>query len=599
MKRALSSANIKGRSAAKTREQVERLCSLHGLLASTNSAASAACSSSSFSPPQTRTGGFPPDMLCRICDRVASRSVQGLRCCIERVDAANEGASDEVIAKVSRTIMKNIDDTVRTLLALRLTSQYVAPVLHPHSNHWRELLHVFHQCSDMHCRDVAAAVKEVREGRLSPMRACVLVTTTGCEVCNAKRIRKVRWPFGMRCCDSCLKDMTISDFRIWERYRVNRDQLRAHSLPFVSADLYAPRVGSYTLHFYMGTDVLHLLRRLHEIPFASLEEAYEHIHRDALAYGRAVERRNQEMFHAVSDAIRRSETSVDLNIPLPENIQGLRWTSSSFDAACKKPPNDAPHLLPPRRGHFLDRVAAQYIEPVLKRRGRDRELEYEKYERDVERPWVRALLFDRAEQKGRVVYEEEDVVDWAFVRLKARTQPTYSDRLAAAGLSKSVPPHVLDVFDSDRAMHEFQAAISNDDSGTSEILDQALKLSLIIRQLKRSKLGIQLVKMMHEFPCSSDTRWYIRHPHPDPHHHEQRTYVVRFAEIVLRAHGPSYEPDGSDLMLLDALPSLNPIFPQGVLFNEHNGTFACPCGRMGLRSIRSFVDHLRGSIAHR
>jgi hypothetical protein len=378
LKHALSVAKVKGRSSAKTREQAEAMCEQHGLVVLADEA-------QKQPPPQE----LPLDMQYEICDKVAFGTVHALQAML---DAANQKKSADVYvdaddwdqqqtasestrkerSKVTRTIMKSVDETTRALMAMRGTCKSVAAILHPKSTHWNALLQVFRRCSEMHVRDVETAVRHVEEERLTPLRACVLVTTTGCEICGAKRIRKVQWPFGGRSCNDCLQRITTSDFRIRERYLIKADELRAYNLPFVWADMYAPRVGSYRLNFYLDRDVLRLLRAKHGSDFASLDAAYKYIHRERLAYERLVEERNEDMMRTVLTAMseRLSARSISTSTD-GMNVAKMQDASQTFREACKKPPSYRPHEVqeggkPRKRGRqvssdskFLGKVVDQ------------------------------------------------------------------------------------------------------------------------------------------------------------------------------------------------------------------------------------------------
>ena len=48
-------------------------------------------------------------------------------------------------------------------------------------------------------------------GKWGPRRSLTLIARVGCEICGKPRIRKV-YPFGVRCCDSCLKENTVCEY---------------------------------------------------------------------------------------------------------------------------------------------------------------------------------------------------------------------------------------------------------------------------------------------------------------------------------------------------------------------------------------------------
>lgn len=361
LKQALRSAKVRGRSRARTHEQALALCAKHGLLESL------AAASRNRGQEQEKRQELPFDMLCEICTNLVAVTVnflsqEAVKVREARVFQETDQAasvknsrlnSRSTAQSVARKVMKYADDTTKSLLALRLTSKLFASMLHPKSEHWNTLLRVFNECSetDMHARDAPSAVRSVEEGRLTPLRACVLVTTTGCEACGAKRIRKVQWPFGARLCEKCLFEHTTSDFRIWERYRLSKHNLVHKVLPSVSRDLYSPRVGSYRLTFYLNRHVLQLLRETHGLPFVSLREAHDYVHRDRIAYERDLSTRNDEFFKAIEERLTDrilpmygNESTALLEKITTGRVPLMRTISRTFHEACKNFPAIRPQF---------------------------------------------------------------------------------------------------------------------------------------------------------------------------------------------------------------------------------------------------------------
>jgi hypothetical protein len=111
------------------------------------------------------------------------------------------------------------------------------------------------------------ALEAVREGRIDAARALRLVGMTGCQLCGAPRIRKVHWEFRVRCCQACLEENTVSDWRLREELGVVVSASLADAADAADAagaagaagaahstvEMYGPR-GAYTLKFYWRDD---------------------------------------------------------------------------------------------------------------------------------------------------------------------------------------------------------------------------------------------------------------------------------------------------------------------------------------------------------
>ena len=79
-----------------------------------------------------------------------------------------------------------------------------------------------------------------------------------CQICNVNKTRKVYQEYGgVRCCQSCLKQQTISDYRLRTEFNVPQQLL--DSLQSVEKTLWAQRVGSYTLQFYWIPHILPII----------------------------------------------------------------------------------------------------------------------------------------------------------------------------------------------------------------------------------------------------------------------------------------------------------------------------------------------------
>ena len=224
---------------------------------------------------------LPTDMLTEIVDR-------GILCEITRLEHVLSVGYSTVMTKAK--FIKCLRHMVDLLCSLSrvnremhrfATSSRCAP-------HWEALLRFWASCEDEHLvtgRDVKTAL-EAAEAVPAPVpaleergnvavsaskartyaykRALLLVAGTGCQICGAARVRKVRWGYlehgqGVRCCKPCLIDRTVSDYRLINDFGLCYHPRRSFILdeaPHVMTELYSPRIGGYTLNFYWIADVL-------------------------------------------------------------------------------------------------------------------------------------------------------------------------------------------------------------------------------------------------------------------------------------------------------------------------------------------------------
>ena len=263
LRRALTDASVKGRSAAKTRAEMERLCAQHGLLGLTLDDNKVVLA---LAVPE-----LPDDVLNIVCMRVASTTVEQLIALCEANRRAKEGYQPDA------RVLKAAETTTRTLMSMCCSSRMFYETLEPNAEPWSKLLHVFVMCSNLHAREAHMAQDLVNKGKLTPKRALELVVCTGCELCRAKGIRKVHWPFKVRCCQECLYSCTISTYRLTTDFSITDKQLRY--LPKTEAMMYRPGVGSFSCHFVWTDDAVTALSEHYGMSFAKLRDAYEYVQR--------------------------------------------------------------------------------------------------------------------------------------------------------------------------------------------------------------------------------------------------------------------------------------------------------------------------------
>jgi len=156
---------------------------------------------------------------------------------------------------------------------------------------WKTLLHLLITCYEARPvvgKDVSSAFRYA-DAACSYKRAVLLLTRSGCQICDGKpRTRKVHWEMmdgrGVRCCQECLEEWTVSDYRLVNDFalvhEINDEALQQllNDMPHSKTQLYAPHFGSYTLRFYWIPSVLVRLGLVADITAAdvmTLQEAVE------------------------------------------------------------------------------------------------------------------------------------------------------------------------------------------------------------------------------------------------------------------------------------------------------------------------------------
>lgn len=261
---ALSDAGVKGRSAAKSRGELERLCAKNGLLGlkiDENDKVALA-----YEVPE-----LPDDVLVTVCMRVAYTAVERL----EAMWRTSGDAEDEGHHQAAARVLAAAESTTKTLMTMHCSSRIFAETLEPDAEPWRRLLDVFATCSNLHGREARTAQALARGGQLTPKRALELVACTGCELCRINGIRKVYWPFRWRCCQDCLRGHTISTYRLTRDFGVKDEQLR--HLPSMEVEMYRPQVGSFTCTFVKKKDAVPVLSEHYAMGFGTLADAYAHV----------------------------------------------------------------------------------------------------------------------------------------------------------------------------------------------------------------------------------------------------------------------------------------------------------------------------------
>lgn len=185
----LGAAGVRGASRA-NRAELLSLCERHNVDSRKNSS----------EPARARWADLPTDLLLEVARHSTDAELRVLR------SAASDGAA---CLKAAATICRTLAglggacrQTRRLVLMARGTGM------------WDEALRAFAARDADHGRDGQRAQGCAGRGTASHARALCLVARTGCELCGAARVRKVHWGFGVRCCQPCLYERTISEYRL-------------------------------------------------------------------------------------------------------------------------------------------------------------------------------------------------------------------------------------------------------------------------------------------------------------------------------------------------------------------------------------------------
>lgn len=293
----LTAARIKGRSTATTHADLMALCVKHGLMAPN---AAAVDNPAELTTPTTTFHDMPSDVVELVLRAVVESSVVSLK---------------------QKRVREDAGALTRTMLALTLTNRGLRAMLPDTAPQWMEVLRVFADCETLHCRESAVALERASKGLTSPRRALCLVAMTGCELCGAKRIRKVYWEFEVRCCRRCLEANTISDYRLRVELGVSNGLLAR--MPHTVVQMYRPRVGTFDTRFYWTASALR------EIGYG-VGVTLNDLRAEATA------RKVRGLFEAIIDSnsslVKRARHVVP---SVFEHADALQVVSKTFRAACR------------------------------------------------------------------------------------------------------------------------------------------------------------------------------------------------------------------------------------------------------------------------
>lgn len=151
----------------------------------------------------------------------------------------------------------------------------------------------------------------------NPKASLLLYSMTGCQFCKKPRIRKIYEEFNIRCCQECLYERTISDYRLKNDYLVNTQNLH---LKYIKKDLWARQIGSYTLNFYSIKEVENKLQM-------SLQEYYI-VAKEIKDKNDAIERKRR--FEV--NALRHSKFMENLHLEIQNRINSVPFSKEFMDS---------------------------------------------------------------------------------------------------------------------------------------------------------------------------------------------------------------------------------------------------------------------------
>lgn len=329
LRRVLSEARVPGRSKARTREDMIALCESNGLNLCSSQAA------------------VIPDLPMHVIEECVKHAMN------KALDALLEARDKQGPRSASVSVIR---DMCRSLSNMACTCQAFSRYFGPMATEWRRLLEAFlaaHGGSD-----AAPLLQAVDADRIFPKDALRLVTTTGCQVCGAERVRKIHWPFMVRCCKPCLYSSTISDYRLAKYYNVRHGALAG--LRYSSIVLFS----SFPARFYWRTDVCERVSPELAKRIAPPHDLISREHMDLLR------KREMWLYETVKAALMRGVDAVSLKKDdeyAGLTLERLKTHSRYFQMRCLakskwRPEEVAPRLHDPESDWFRNvlNIAVEY-----------------------------------------------------------------------------------------------------------------------------------------------------------------------------------------------------------------------------------------------
>lgn len=148
----------------------------------------------------------------------------------------------KIAENTTRSSINNPNAALRSLIALSATNKFVHQLVE--SDAWQSAWQTY-------CAIGGFVVTNYRT--LSCKDRLLLVSLTGCQFCKAPRIRKIYSEYDVRCCEKCLHERTISDYRLKTDFRICGNMLLG--FPYRLEQLYSRHHGTYEVKFYWRAHV--------------------------------------------------------------------------------------------------------------------------------------------------------------------------------------------------------------------------------------------------------------------------------------------------------------------------------------------------------
>lgn len=236
LRQLLRDNNIKGRSKATTLPLLENLCHQHNLLQILKDV----------------DVELPNDILRVIITLI-------IKCMQQDLDA--------------KFTLEKFTEYYQLYKNLSYTCKFLHSIM---SEYWKDLLSLYTCYENVHHREARHALKQVELWNLSYIQALSLVVETGCQICGAKRIRKVYWPFKRRICQSCLYANTVSDYVLKTEYGLVEEDIADYE--FDEREMYSkPANLYYTLKFYWCTSVVNAFNIKYDAKFQTVKSIKNYI----------------------------------------------------------------------------------------------------------------------------------------------------------------------------------------------------------------------------------------------------------------------------------------------------------------------------------
>ena len=192
-------------------------------------------------------------MMTSTCTYIFKRGKQKDTQCSKRCTGhlCSSHAKNKVVTKMTIYDLPNqlhyviVEKLVSTknfakLLSISIMSKYWHDLMVPI---WQRLYAIIDKTDEEH--------NLMDHYKLTPLQRCSLLLACGCQKCDKKRVTKIHWPFPIRMCQDCFREMTISSYELKVEYNiVNLSNLNKLVVP-----MWSRHTSNYDLHFYIIKEI--------------------------------------------------------------------------------------------------------------------------------------------------------------------------------------------------------------------------------------------------------------------------------------------------------------------------------------------------------